>query len=1397
METVELLEDRVEFRVLGPLEVVHEARQITVPGVRERALLVFLLLSANRVVPSERLADALCGDLGPERATKTLRVYVSRLRRALRDASKVEVLLTQPPGYVLQVDPEACDAFRFEQLTSEGRRRATVGDYEGSAGVLRAALGLWRGPALADLLDFPFAQGEATRLEEARLAALEGRIEAELLCGRHGELTGELEGLTREHPFRERLWGQRMLALYRCGRQADALACFQQLRRLLGEELGIEPGTSLRTLETAILRHDPDLEWSPTRRPPEEAIQAPIRPPQELQERADPASFLSLICTRCGRSTSANQRFCGWCGNPSLLPCPSCGHGNPLEGLFCEACGVALSPPAPEGVFAEERRWATVLCSDLVEPDDRDITDPEALRARRARIVRDIRVILQRFGASTVQVAEDHVLAVFGAPQGHDDDPERAVRAALELQSWAEARAEGQGSGLFRLAVNTGEMLFGKVDPEQPFTVVGQPVSTAFRFRAAATPGQIIVGEETHRATRHAIRYERMRAVSRGGELAETAPTFVVVDALHSPSGRRVSDTSLVGRTRELGMAEALWERVVADRRPHLLTVLGPAGIGKSRFARELSDRVARDGGRAISGRSLPYGERTGFAAFAQQVTAAAGITDEDSAPAAREKLVRRISTLVAPTAAAELASHLALLIGLETEVTADQGTLFLAARRFVEALAREQPTVLVYEDLHWADTALFDLVETLAGRARDAPLLLVALARPQLFDVRPRWGAGLTASTAIELPDLTSQQSRDLLGSLLPNADGEVPAESFIEAAGGNPLFLEELSASFLEGRADDHATLPGSILATVGARLDMLPPSERRVLLNASVFGMRFWAGALRALVPDEDLSAILDALEARDLVRRETSSIDGQDGYSFKHVLIRDVAYGRLPRADRATRHAAVARFIEQAAGDRVAEMASVLGHHWQEAGEPSRAVPYLLTAADRAARAWAKNEAVALFGRALDLIPPSEAELRQSTRLRRALTMVQAGQFVAARDELDLIIPELRGRERSEALLARAHCSSLLHEAEAAAADAQEALEVSETSNDEELEGPILGELSLIRLLAGDLVDAVALSEKALAVWPPGTRPAAYAYHLGTRGNASYLLGRYEEAAEYGRRGYEAARGIYSGESALWAGAQLAMGLAGLGRHEEALRGLDELVDLGKQMGTLSSYTAIALNVSAGVLRELGEIAEARRRNHDAIELAASVDFPLAVVQAKVDLLFADLIAGQVEQAELAWPRLASEAGEIRGVHHWLVVGRLLSARAEISLALGRADRAVDEALHAIGTAHRVGRVKYEIAARITLGRALVALGRAPQAVAELRQPWLTAERLGHPLSLWRAGNALATALEAAGDEAKAKEVDRKVRASHHRYAESLSEERRRDFLEIDLWHGLGL
>ena len=254
----------MEFRVLGPLEVLDDSGvPVILRSSRERAVLALLLLSPNRVVSSERLADDLWGDRPPESAAHALQVNISRLRKALRDAGAEDVLVTRSPGYLVEVDPDAVDAARFEALLARSREESARGDHANAAATLREALGLWRGPALADVADAPLARAEAARLEEARLTALEERLDADLACGRHGELVAELDALTRAHPLRERLWGQRMVALYRSGRQADALRAYQDLRTVLGDELGLDPSSTLQRLEGAILRQEPELDWQP------------------------------------------------------------------------------------------------------------------------------------------------------------------------------------------------------------------------------------------------------------------------------------------------------------------------------------------------------------------------------------------------------------------------------------------------------------------------------------------------------------------------------------------------------------------------------------------------------------------------------------------------------------------------------------------------------------------------------------------------------------------------------------------------------------------------------------------------------------------------------------------------------------------------------------------------------------------------------------------------------------------------------------------------------------------------------------------------------------------------------------------------------------------------------
>jgi DNA-binding SARP family transcriptional activator/class 3 adenylate cyclase len=288
----------MEFRILGPLEVVDDGRSRALGGSQERALLALLLLSANRVVSGERLAEDLWGDHPPDGAAQALRVGVSRLRKALREVGGDGVLVTRAPGYLLGVDPEHLDAARFEALLAKGRDQAAAGQHQEAAVTLREALALWRGPVLADLADAPFARAEAARLEEARLAATEGRVEADLACGRHAELAAELDALTRAHPLREGLWAQRMLALYRSGRQAEALRAYQDLRLLLGEELGIEPSAPLRRLESAILRHEGELDWQPP-------AQKPVTPagPEPAPPAPVPGGLVIVLFTDVVQST--------------------------------------------------------------------------------------------------------------------------------------------------------------------------------------------------------------------------------------------------------------------------------------------------------------------------------------------------------------------------------------------------------------------------------------------------------------------------------------------------------------------------------------------------------------------------------------------------------------------------------------------------------------------------------------------------------------------------------------------------------------------------------------------------------------------------------------------------------------------------------------------------------------------------------------------------------------------------------------------------------------------------------------------------------------------------------------------------------------------------------------
>jgi class 3 adenylate cyclase len=657
-----------------------------------------------------------------------------------------------------------------------------------------------------------------------------------------------------------------------------------------------------------------------------------------------------------------------------MAACASCGQENPPEARFCFACGTPLAPELE--ATEEERRIVSVVFVDLVGfTTQAEKLDPEDVRALLAPYHNAVREELESFGGVVEKFIGDAVMAVFGAPTAFGDDAERAVRAALAVRD----RVDG-----VRIAVNTGEALvtLGARPSHGEAMVAGDVVNTASRLQQAAPVNGVLVGEITYRATRGAVEYTVADAVDARGK-AEPVEAWIAQRA-YAGDGRDHS-SAFVGRERELALLRDLWNRVVEQRAPHLVTVLGDAGLGKSRLAAEFMRDVEQRGGFTVRGRTLPYRESSAYGAFASQLKQLCGIFESDPPSAALAKLRDKVGTMVDAGAADEVAGHLAILIALAPETSvADRETLFFSIRVFIEAVARDRPTMLVFEDLHWADASLLDLVELLAARLRDLPILLVVLARPELLDARPSWGGGLSAYSALPLQPLADgdvMQLAELVG---------LPHEAAATAA-GNPLFIEQLAATLSESTSAEERALPTTIRGLVAARLDALPAQERALVLDAAVGGRTFWRGAIERMVDAEreQLTELLAALERRDLIRRETvSAIEGEQQYTFTHVLIRDVAYDLLPRARRRERHEQCARFLEESTAE-IGEAGAALARHWRDAGDNGRALQFFVAAAEQAERGWAKDRAVTFYREALALVPDDDTRREMQKRLALAV------------------------------------------------------------------------------------------------------------------------------------------------------------------------------------------------------------------------------------------------------------------------------------------------------------------------------------------------------------------------------------------------------------------------
>ena len=592
----------------------------------------------------------------------------------------------------------------------------------------------------------------------------------------------------------------------------------------------------------------------------------------------------------------------------------------------------------------------TILFADLAGSTSLgERLDPEDVRDLQSTLFGLINDEVERFGGLTEKFVGDAVLAVFGIPRVHEDDAERAVRAALATQArfgeFAQrVQARFGGEVGLRIGVNTGEVVSGREAAARgELMVSGDAVNVAARLQQAARPGEVLVGERTRVATSRAIRYQRAEAVAAKGkaERLATARAIAPVDTA-PPRGTAAFAAPLVGRQDELAILAALARRVEREHAPQLVTLYGPAGVGKSRLLAEFLERLPEVA--VLRGRCLPYGDGITYWPFVEAVKAQAGVFETDSAAAAAEKLRRTVSDVV-PSAEDSVLTPILWTIGLAlpTDGASGEGvaaTLHEAWRVYLAQLGRRRPTVVVVEDIHWASAPMLDLLERLADSLADTSILIACTARTELLELRPSWGAAKQNATALTLAPLGSEQSSELVEALLGQKATAAVRNGILARAEGNPFFVEEMLRMLIEtgelvnGAAGwkltfAQARLPDSVHGVIAARLDLLDADERDALRRCSVVGRFFWPAAVG--VPDE----IVSALGARGLVAEKASTMAETKEFAFKHALTRDVAYTSLPRPERRALHTRVADWLEDVAPDRGVENAELVAYHYGEA------------------------------------------------------------------------------------------------------------------------------------------------------------------------------------------------------------------------------------------------------------------------------------------------------------------------------------------------------------------------------------------------------------------------------------------------------------------------------
>jgi class 3 adenylate cyclase/tetratricopeptide (TPR) repeat protein len=1003
-----------------------------------------------------------------------------------------------------------------------------------------------------------------------------------------------------------------------------------------------------------------------------------------------------MICSNCGTKNEADQKFCGECGTRLALTCSACGASNPPGHRFCGECGTILAGPLSDGIAeasrgpsvapVAERRLVSILFADLVGfttlAEGHDAEDTRELLSRYFDLTRDV---IGRYGGTVEKFIGDAVMAVWGAPTAHEDDAERAVRAALDLVDAVKTLGPGIQA---RAGVLTGEAAVTLGATNQGM-VAGDLVNTASRLQSVAPPGAVLVGEATERAASRAIAFEEAGGQILKGKTAPV-PAWRALRVVAERGGRRRAETleaPFVGRDDELRLVKELFHATSRERRARLVSVIGPAGIGKTRLAWEFLKYI--DGlvetVRYHDGRSPAYGEGISFWALGEMVRQRAGLLETDDEPTTRAKVAEALATHVVDAEERRwIEPALLALLGVESGVRSEQ--LFGAWRTFFERMAATAPVVMVFEDHHYADSGLLDFVDHLLEWSRNAPIYIVTLARPELLERRPDWGAGKRNFTSIYLEPLPVPAMRQLLAGLVPGLP-VAAVKAIVDRADGIPLYaVETVRMLVADGRLaleggtyrpiGDLTSLavPETLTALIASRLDGLTPDDRALVSDAAVLGQSFTLAGLSAVsgIAETDLEPRLRAFVRRELLTLETDPRSPERGqYAFVQALIREVAYNTLAKRDRKRRHLAAARFFESLDSD---ELAGGLAGHYLAAHANATDGPEtdalaaqariaLTAAADRAVNLGSHDQALTFFRQALTVTtdPTEEAEF-----LERAGESASAA---AHHDEAEALLRQAVQfhRDRGDRVAA-ARATAALGQALATPYRTEQALAVLGPAADEFADLgadrgfiALLGQLARAYMFHEEPDRAIAVADRALAAAERADLVELVADTLVTKGTALGYFGR----------GYEAL-------------AEIEGGLRLAERHGLAATVLRAQVNLGALLAPGDPQAALAI-ARAGVAesQRLGQRRQVLVLLTNAAEVAVwTGDWDLTLPE------FEELLAGDLDREDriIVLGRLVQIGSWQGNVVDDLVdeIVRLVGETSEpavlISAAIARADRA---------------------------------------------------------------------------------------------------------------------